>query len=101
MFKITGVDFEYIQYDKFGNEIDEHICSYLPKNWNDQDLIIAKLRCKIDTLFYDIEPILEMTLMNKREAYYDEDIIENLSIKIDNTIEQMHIDIKKNEDNNV
>ena len=88
-------NFEEIQFDKNGKQIDELVECCLPQNWNEKDLILAKFRIKIDELFSNLDPNLEIKKNGISLDYFDENFIEELMIKIDNTIEQLQMDMKK------
>jgi len=88
-------NFEEIQFDKNGKQIDELVECCLPQNWNEKDLILAKFRIKIDKLFSNLNPDLEIKKNGISIYYFDEDFIEKLFIKLDDTIEQLQMDMKK------
>ena len=89
-------NFEEIQFDKNGKQIDELVECCLPQNWNEKDLIIAKFRTKIHELFYLLETDLEIKKNDISIYYFEEDVIqEKLFIKLDDTIEQLQMDMKK------
>ena len=93
---ITRGDFEEIQFDKNGKQIDEMVEGWLPQNWNEKDLILAKFRTKIHELFYPLETDLEIKKNGISIYYFEEDFIqEKLFIKLDDTIEQLQMDMKK------
>ena len=49
----------YTQYDKNGNELEEMLSLWLPKNWTERDLAKANLHREMENLWSEIGDILD------------------------------------------